>query len=76
MPTIEQRITDIFVAQTQRTVTTETKFIELEWFDSLDVLETVMALEDEFKFEVEDEDYVKWTSVKDVVEYVTRRLAI
>ena len=46
MPTIEQRITDIFVEQTQRTVTAETQFSELEWFDSLDVLETVMALED------------------------------
>jgi acyl carrier protein len=76
MPTIEQRITDIFVAQTERTVTVETKFSELEWFDSLGILETVMALEDEFAFEIADEDYVKWTSVKDVVEYVTGRLEV
>jgi len=41
--------------------------------DSLDVVELVMELEDEFDMEISDEDAEKITTVGDVVEYIKSR---
>lgn len=38
--------------------------------DSLDVVELVMALEDEFDIEIPDEEAEKITTVKDAVDYI------
>ncbi|MCH2212465.1 MAG: acyl carrier protein [Fuerstiella sp.] len=38
--------------------------------DSLDIVELVMALEDEFDIKIPDEDYDKIATVGDVIEYV------
>ena len=38
--------------------------------DSLDVVELVMALEDEFDIEIPDEDAEKITTVKEAVDYI------
>jgi acyl carrier protein len=40
--------------------------------DSLDVVELVMAIEDEFDIEIEDEAASKITSVQDVLDYIER----
>lgn len=40
--------------------------------DSLDVVELVMAIEEEFGIEVPDEDAEKMTTVKDAVEYIDK----
>ena len=42
---------------------------------TLDVVELVMSLEEEFGIEVDDEDAEKLLYVKDVVDYVVRRTA-
>jgi len=41
--------------------------------DSLDVVEIVMALEEEFDLEITDEDADKFDAVNDFVEYITER---
>jgi len=41
--------------------------------DSLDVLETLMALEKEFSIKIDDEDAEKLTTVGSVVDYITQR---
>ncbi|WP_088105061.1 acyl carrier protein [Halalkalibacter urbisdiaboli] len=41
--------------------------------DSLDVVELVMELEDEFDLEISDEDAEKISTVADVVEYINSR---
>ena len=41
--------------------------------DSLDIVELVMAMEEEFEMEIPDEDAEKIASVKDVIDYVKRR---
>ncbi len=41
--------------------------------DSLDIVELVMAMEEEFEMEIPDEDAEKIVSVKDVIDYVKRR---
>jgi acyl carrier protein len=51
-------------------VTAEASFIEDLGADSLDIVELVMALEEEFNIEISDEDAEKIRTVKDVVSYI------
>jgi acyl carrier protein len=69
----EQRIKDIIVEQlgvNQDQVTPEAKFIEDLGADSLDTVELVMALEEEFGQEIPDEEAEKLQSVGDVIKYI------
>ncbi|MEN9734640.1 MAG: acyl carrier protein [Limisphaerales bacterium] len=70
---IEQRIKDIIVDQLNVNadqVTPEAKFIEDLGADSLDTVELVMALEEEFGVEIPDEEAEKLQTVGDVLKYV------
>jgi acyl carrier protein len=51
-------------------VTPEAKFIEDLGADSLDIVELVMALEEEFGSEIPDEQAEKLLTVGDVVKYI------
>jgi len=42
--------------------------------DSLDIVELVMAFEDEFDIEIPDEDSEKFKTVKQIVDYVTLKV--
>ena len=48
----------------------DSKFVEDLGADSLDVVELVMALEEEFGIEIPDEDAEKIQTVKDALEYI------
>ena len=70
---IEERVKEIIVEQlgvSADQVTPEAKFIEDLGADSLDTVELVMALEEEFGIEVPDEQAEKLQSVGDVIKYV------
>jgi len=70
---IEQKVKDIIVEQLgvdAAQVTESAKFIEDLSADSLDTVELVMALEEEFSVEIPDEDAEKITSVGDAINYV------
>ena len=70
---IEQRVKDIIVEQLTvkpEQVTPEAKFIEDLGADSLDTVELVMALEEEFGHEIPDEQAEKLQSVSDVIKYI------
>ena len=70
---VEQRVREIIVEQIDVNpdqVTMDAKFIEDLGADSLDVVELVMALEEEFGNEIPDEEAEKLLSVGDVVKYV------
>ena len=70
---IEQRVKDIIVEQLgvkPDQVVPTAKFIEDLGADSLDTVELVMALEEEFGIEVPDEQAEKLQSVGDVIKYV------
>jgi acyl carrier protein len=76
--TIEQRIKDIIIEQlgvTADQVTPEAKFIEDLGADSLDTVELVMALEEEFGLEIPDDEAEKLQSVGDVIKHVEDRQA-
>ena len=74
--TIEQRVRKIIVDQLgvkDDQVTPDAKFIEDLGADSLDTVELVMALEEEFGQEIPDEEAEKLQSVSDVIKYVEER---
>lgn len=51
-------------------VTEEASFIEDLGADSLDIVELIMALEEEFEIEVPDEDAEKLATVGDAIQYI------
>ena len=51
-------------------VTPESRFIDDLGADSLDIVELIMALEEEFDMEIPDEEAEKISTVGDVVEYL------
>ncbi len=70
---IEQRVKDIIVEQlgvNADQVTPEAKFIEDLGADSLDTVDLVMALEEEFGQEIPDDEAEKLQSVGDVNKYI------
>jgi acyl carrier protein len=71
---VAQKVKDIIVEQLgvdASQVTESAKFIEDLSADSLDTMEMVMALEEEFSLEIPDEDAEKITSVQDAIDYIT-----
>ncbi len=56
-------------------VTMESSFIDDLGADSLDIVELIMALEEEFDLEIPDSDAEKIITVGDVVEYIKEHVA-
>lgn len=70
---VENKVRDIISEQlgvSPDQVTPEASFIEDLGADSLDIVELVMALEEEYGMEISDEDAEKIRTVKDVVSYI------
>ncbi|MCL4105691.1 UNVERIFIED_CONTAM: hypothetical protein GTU68_023758 [Idotea baltica] len=70
---IQEKVKNIIVDQlgvNEEQVTPEAKFIEDLGADSLDTVELVMAIEEEFDTEIADEEAEKLTSVGEVIAYI------
>ncbi|MDD3884628.1 MAG: acyl carrier protein [Gallionella sp.] len=70
---IEQRVKKIVSEQlgvNEAEVKNESSFVNDLGADSLDTVELVMALEEEFECEIPDEDAEKITSVQQAIDYV------
>jgi acyl carrier protein len=70
---IEQRVKEIIVEQlgvNEGEVKPEAKFVDDLGADSLDLVELVMALEEEYNMEISDEDAEKILTVGDAIEYI------
>ena len=59
----------------EASVTKEASFIDDLGADSLDIVELIMALEEEYDIEIPDEDAEKVSTVGDVVEYIKEHIA-
>ncbi len=73
MSTVEERVKKIVVEQLgvgEDQVGTDSSFVDDLGADSLDTVELVMALEEEFGTEIPDEEAEKITTVKQAVEYI------
>jgi acyl carrier protein len=74
MASIEKRVKEIVAEQLgvdEGQVTNEASFMDDLGADSLDTVELVMALEEEFEVEISDEDAEKIQTVQDAVDYIT-----
>jgi len=73
MSTIEERVKKITIEQlgvSEEAVKTESSFVDDLGADSLDTVELVMALEEEFDTEIPDEEAEKITTVQAAIDYV------
>ena len=77
MSDIEARVKKIIAEQLgveEAQVTNEKAFVADLGADSLDTVELVMALEEEFELEIPDEDAEKITTVQQAIDYINAHL--
>ena len=70
---VEAKVKEIICEQlgvSEDEVTPDASFIEYLGADSLDIVELVMALEEEYDMEITDEEAEKIRTVQDVVNYI------
>ena len=70
---IFEKVKDVIVEQLgvdEKAILEEASFIDDLGADSLDIVELIMALEEEFDLEIPDTDAEKIATVGDVVEYI------
>lgn len=75
MASIDERVKQIVAEQLgveEEQVTPEAAFMDDLGADSLDTVELVMALEEEFDVEISDEDAEKLQTVKDAIAYISK----
>ena len=76
MSSIEQQVKSIVAEQLgvkEEEVTNEASFVDDLGADSLDTVELVMALEEEFETEIPDEEAEKITTVQQAIDFVNAR---
>ncbi|WP_032496747.1 acyl carrier protein [Hydrogenivirga sp. 128-5-R1-1] len=74
---LEERIKEIIADQLgveQEKIVPEAKFVEDLGADSLDVVELIMAFEEEFGIEIPDDDAEKIQTVGDVINYLKEKV--
>lgn len=77
MSSVEERVKQIVVEQLgvkEEEVTGDASFVDDLGADSLDTVELVMALEEEFNCEIPDEEAEKITTVQQAVTYINAHL--
>ena len=73
MSSVEERVKRIVMEQlgaSEGEVTDDASFVDDLGADSLDTVELVMALEEEFDCEISDEEAEKITTVKQAIDYI------
>lgn len=74
MSTVDERVKKIIIEQlgvNEDQVNNAASFVDDLGADSLDTVELVMALEEEFECEIPDEESTKITTVQQAIDYVT-----
>jgi|TARA_X000000368_G_scaffold286135_1_gene227241 acyl carrier protein len=77
MSNIDERVKSVVVKQLgvkEEDVKNDSKFIDDLGADSLDTVELVMGLEEEFDTEIPDEEAEKITTVQQAIDYVNKNL--
>ncbi len=77
MSNVEQQIKTIIAEQlgvAESSITNASSFVDDLGADSLDTVELVMALEEEFETEIPDENAEQITTVQEAIDFITARL--
>ena len=77
MSTIEARVKKIVIEQLgveEEAITKDASFVDDLGADSLDTVELVMALEEEFETEIPDEDADKITTIQQAIDYINAHI--
>jgi len=77
MASVEERVKEIISEQLgleKEDIQTEASFIDDLGADSLDIVEMIMTIEDEFDIEISDEDAEKIVTVQDAINYINDKL--
>lgn len=77
MSNVAERVKKIVVEQlgvSEDEVTEDASFVDDLGADSLDTVELVMALEEEFECEIPDEEAEKITTVQQAIDYITAHI--
>lgn len=75
MSTVEEQVKKIVVEQLDvkvEDVTPAASFVDDLGADSLDTVELVMALEEEFEIEIPDEDAEKITTIQEAIDFIKK----
>lgn len=78
MSTVAERVKKIVVEQLgvkEEEVTNDASFVDDLGADSLDTVELVMALEEEFECEIADEEAEKITTIQQAIDYIESHMA-
>ena len=77
MPSVKDRVIEIVCENlgVNKEVTEKTSFIEDVGADSLDIVELIMELEEEFEINIPDEQAEKIKTVGEAIEYIEREIA-
>ena len=79
MVDVQKRIIELIAEQLDKDVseiTPEMSFADDLGADSLDLVELIMTVEEEFNIEIPDEEAEKIRTVKDIVEYLAKSLSL
>lgn len=77
MSTVEERVKKIVIEQLgvkEEEAVNNASFVEDLGADSLDTVELVMALEEEFETEIPDEEAEKITTIQEAIDYIETQL--
>lgn len=77
MSTVEQRVRKIVIEQlgVKDDFANDASFVDDLGADSLDTVELVMALEEEFETEISDEEAEKIKTIQQAIDYINTRMA-
>lgn len=76
LPSVESRIKEIIADQLglrEGDVKNDANFVDDLGADSLDIVELIMAMEEEFEMEIPDEEAEKILAVQDAIDYVVQK---
>jgi acyl carrier protein len=77
MASVDERVKEIIAEQLgleKEDIQPEASFIDDLGADSLDIVEMIMTIEDEFDVEISDEDAEKIVTVQDAINYINDKL--
>jgi len=73
---VDKKVKEVIVEQlniTEEECVPDAAFLDDLGADSLDIVELIMAMEDNFGIDISDDDLVKIRTVQDIVDYIKER---